>query len=362
MRRLLAWHYLTNIARCSRHMSLLLRYHHLHAYFPQTKRFWKKKEWALPRRTLILSQLFILPDPLLSDLSKFESEALLRSTPIMMIAWSEYWRVRYIFHFRCRSGLETTLLFWRAHHEGRRRRSHVHTSSVIQVQILRSCTCKIQVSMMSWLWLRIILHSIQFRYRRVMATLLLLTFTWKMLSLGSCFSRLYLSVLVINNPGHWDPSALKIRHSSSLHLFQLFTHHWHFFSSRTVANPTHSIFWLSRYADSRICGSFFKQSLLLLEELSDLVEVPEQQSQEQIKHDDISKQHQRNKVKHTHPACSTVAIIHHLIPVISHQHLKNSHTRPQNSIKISTRQVRSIWVIVTALRLETQLTCEELHS
>lgn len=103
------------------------------------------------------------------------------------------------------------------------------------------------------------------------------------------------------------------------------------------------------------------ENLLLLPKVPCLIEVTQQDSQEQVKHDDRSEHEQHNEVeRHSLSLCSD-ALVHDLVPRLAHQHLEDGNDRPVELVEVSPWR-HSVDQIKLVVLIELHGAGEEGHS
>ncbi len=95
--------------------------------------------------------------------------------------------------------------------------------------------------------------------------------------------------------------------------------------------------------------------------MADIIEVAKQNSEKEIQHDDVPEEDQGYEVDHADPPTRSKRVVHYVVPPISHQDLENSHTRPEQGVKVSSGDVSSLRVVGASFGDEAHFTCEELH-
>ena len=70
------------------------------------------------------------------------------------------------------------------------------------------------------------------------------------------------------------------------------------------------------------------ESLLLLTEVTRLLEITQQDSKEEVKHDDRSNHEERNEVECDYSALRSDALVHDRVPALAHEHLEDRDDGP----------------------------------
>ena len=77
------------------------------------------------------------------------------------------------------------------------------------------------------------------------------------------------------------------------------------------------------------------KDLLLLPEYPRLVEVSEQDGKEQVQHDDVATNDERDEVEGADRTHASHRFIHNIVPALAHQDLENGDDRPYELVKVS---------------------------